>query len=306
MSKLFKIAIDAGHGGYKSLSPKVYATAGKRTPDGEPEWEFNNKIAIALEKELLKYEGVEIRRFDDRTGKTDVPLATRTSNAKAWGANVYISIHHNANTGKWGNWTGVETFRGSCQNSIRLANLVHPEFVKAYGLRDRGIKTANLHITRVNNVNKIPSLLLEGCFMDSLIDIKKLRDDKVLQNAGLAIAKGLVVYANLKQKQAPKPITPPAQPKPQYPSAKVTFNNKSISAINIDGLVFVWSREIATLTGAKVDFVNGQVVINDRAVPKEHVKLLDGKGYIHVRRIAEMLGLYVKWNGVTSTVELSK
>ena len=119
----FKVAICAGHGGFG-------VTAGKRTPDNEYEWDFNNKLAIAFTKELSKYEGVEVKRFDDITGRTDVPLSTRTNNAKAWKANIYISFHHNANTGKWGNWTGVETFRGSCQNSIKLANLVHPELVK--------------------------------------------------------------------------------------------------------------------------------------------------------------------------------
>ena len=37
MSKL--IAVDAGHGLH---------TAGKRTPDGEREWSFNNRVVIAL------------------------------------------------------------------------------------------------------------------------------------------------------------------------------------------------------------------------------------------------------------------
>lgn len=195
----FKVGGCAGHGGYKSLNPKVYATAGKRTPDGEPEWIFNDKMLRAFEDELNKYEGVEFRRFDDPSGKTDVPLKIRTDNANAWKANIYISFHHNASTGKWGNWTGTETFiqEGVGGESLELAKLVHPALVRAYGLKDRGIKTANFHITRET---KMPSILIEGAYMDSKTDIVKMRDDKVLENAGRFIAQAVAHYANLKLK----------------------------------------------------------------------------------------------------------
>lgn len=44
----FKIVFCVGHGGRGS-------TKGKRTPDGEYEWDFNNKVAIAFENEIKKY-----------------------------------------------------------------------------------------------------------------------------------------------------------------------------------------------------------------------------------------------------------
>lgn len=186
----FKIAIDAGHG---------YFTAGKRTPDDEREWTFNDKVVRAFIAEMSKYEDVEIKRFDDPTGKTDVSLKSRTNGANSWGADIYISVHHNANTGKWGTWTGTETFiyTSASANSKKLASCIHPKFVAAYGLKDRGIKTGNLHIVREANM---PSILLEGCYMDSSIDINKLRDDNVLMNAGIGIANGVSEYANLKKK----------------------------------------------------------------------------------------------------------
>lgn len=185
----YKIAYDAGHG---------INTQGKRSPIGEREWSFNNKVVVAFESELKKYEGVSLLRTDDRTGKTDVSLTTRTSKANSWKANIYISFHHNANTGVWGSWTGVETFHHSNSvNGKKLAQAVHPALVKAYGLRDRGLKTSNLHITRETNM---PSILIEGGFMDSNIDIKKLRDDNVLKNVGVAIAQAVAKYAGLKKK----------------------------------------------------------------------------------------------------------
>jgi N-acetylmuramoyl-L-alanine amidase len=198
---MFKVVIDAGHG---------MNTAGKRTPDGEREWSFNNKVAVALEAELKKYEGVSILRVDDRTGKTDVSLSSRTNKANAFDADVYISIHHNANTGKYGTWTGTETFTYSANvaGSERLAKAVHPHVVKAYGLRDRGLKKANFHVLRET---KMDAILIEGGYMDSVIDIKKLRSDAVLKNAGIGIALGLAQFASLKKKVvvAPKPVAKP-------------------------------------------------------------------------------------------------
>ncbi len=190
--KMIKVGLDAGHGGFG-------VTPGKRTPDGEYEWDFNNKVAKAFASELALYQGVISKRFDDPSGKRDVPLKERTDGANSWGADYYISFHHNANTAEWGNWTGVETFvyiGNKSTESGKLAQAIHPAVVKAYGLRDRGIKEANLHIVREFNG---PAILIEGGFMDSTIDIKKLRDDLVLTNAGKMIAQAFAEYVGLKR-----------------------------------------------------------------------------------------------------------
>ncbi|MDQ0976602.1 N-acetylmuramoyl-L-alanine amidase [Neobacillus niacini] len=197
----YKIAICAGHG---------YNTSGKRTPDDEREWAFNDKVADAFMSEMSKYAGVEVKRFDDVTGKTDVSLSARVKGAKTWGADVYISFHHNANTGKWGNWTGtqVHVYKTKPSGSDRLAKLVNPEIVKAYGLRDRGIIYNDLYITRETHCDAI---LIEGGFMDSTIDIKKLRNNTVLANAGKGVAKAVAKFGGLKLKPVPvpKPVPKP-------------------------------------------------------------------------------------------------
>lgn len=187
---MVKIALDAGHGLH---------TPGKRTPDGEREWSFNNKVLLAAVERLNQYENVQILRLDDPTGKTDVPLRTRTNKANKWKADVLVSIHHNANTSKWGSWGGVETFTHpqSSKASKDIAKIINPMIVKAMGLRDRGVKTSNLHMVRESNM---PSILTEGGFMDSLTDIKALRDDSKLKAQGYAIADGLAQYFKLKPK----------------------------------------------------------------------------------------------------------
>jgi N-acetylmuramoyl-L-alanine amidase len=196
----FKVGVCAGHGGSNS-------TPGKRTPDGEYEWTFNDKVVRAFINEINTYQNVSVLRTDDASGKTDVPLKTRTDKANSWGADIYISFHHNAFAGKWGTHTGVEThvYQSRPANSVKLAKAVHPALVKAYGLRDRGIKYTNFHITRET---KMAAVLIEGGFMDSTIDIKKLRDDKVLANVGKEISIAVAKLYGLKKKPVSKPSTP--------------------------------------------------------------------------------------------------
>jgi len=183
------IAIDAGHG---------LNTAGKRTPDGEREWSFNSVVAQSIIDNLRNYKGVRTVRLDDPSGKRDVPLRERTNKANNANADILISCHHNANTGKWGNWTGTETYHypGSTKGQ-QLAQKIHPHVVKAYGLRDRGVKSANFHMLRES---RMPAILIEGGFMDSTIDIKKLRDKSVLKQAGKNVADAIARYFNLRKK----------------------------------------------------------------------------------------------------------
>lgn len=192
------IAYDAGHG---------KNTAGKRSPSGkvtEREWYFNDEVARSFAKELSNY-NVKLLRTDDPTGNRDVSLKERTDKANKANADVYISFHHNAYQSRWGNHTGVETYyyKGNKPGQA-LASKVQKALVSAYGLRDRGIKTNNLHITRET---RMVAVLVEGGFMDSNIDIKKLRNKTVLQNAGKAIAQVFVSHYGLKRKSTPKPPT---------------------------------------------------------------------------------------------------
>ncbi|MFD1203612.1 N-acetylmuramoyl-L-alanine amidase [Sporosarcina contaminans] len=215
-ANMVKVALDAGHG---------INTPGKRTPDGEREWSFNSKVIAAAIKYLKDYPNVEVLRLDDPTGKTDVPLATRTNKANKWKADILISMHHNANTGKWGSWTGTETYTytGSWKNAERLAAIVQKKMVAVYGLRDRGLKKANFHMTRES---AMPAILIEGGYMDSTIDIVKLRDDKILDAAGKAIAESVAEYFGLKKKPGATAAEPPekevdemAQPLPNTQKA---------------------------------------------------------------------------------------
>ncbi|MDZ5712230.1 N-acetylmuramoyl-L-alanine amidase [Jeotgalibacillus haloalkalitolerans] len=197
---MVKVAWCAGHGLY---------TAGKRTPAGEREWTFNNKVIRAAMDYLEQYQGVDQIRVDDPTGRVDVALSIRVKRANDFKADAYISAHHNAFKGVWGTHTGTETYvmdpASGNPRSMALARAVHPGLVKAMGLSDRGIKAANFYVLRETGFKGHPmaAILTEGGYMDSSIDVKRLRNDAVLKAAGEAMAKGVVNHYGLKRK--PKP-----------------------------------------------------------------------------------------------------
>jgi N-acetylmuramoyl-L-alanine amidase len=194
-----KIVLDAGHG---------KETPGKRTPSDEREWSFNDKVVDSAMLVLAKYENVQLLRVDDASGRVDIPLSVRTNKANNFKADVYVSCHHNALTGVWGNHGGVETFvhPQSSQASKDIQKILHANVLKAMGLSDRGLKTEDYHVLRETNM---PAVLIEGGFMDSRIDIKVMRDDKRLKAQGEAVARGLVEYFGLKLKESVKPASEP-------------------------------------------------------------------------------------------------
>lgn len=200
LAKLYDVAVDAGHAGFNK-------TPGKRTPDGEYEWNFNSIVATSLQR-TLEAAGLKVLRVDDPTGRVDVPLRDRVKKANDAKVKIYISVHHNAALGKWGTWTGTETFTdlGLQPGSDILSEYVHEEILKIYNLRDRGEKKEAYYVLANTNM---PAVLIEGGFMDSTIDIVKLRDKKLLEKVGEGVAKAACKYLGVKQPSAPaeKPIS---------------------------------------------------------------------------------------------------
>jgi N-acetylmuramoyl-L-alanine amidase len=194
---MIKITWSAGHGKF---------TSGKQTPDGKKEWTFNDAVVRAGISYLSQFEGVAQLRLDDPTGQRDIPLAERSSRANSWGTNLHLDVHQNAQDDKWDDvGFGTETYvmQGTKHypESLKAAKLIHKHLVQATGLKDRGIKSSNLHMLREI---KAPSVLTEGAFMDSREDVKVLNSAAELKEQGEAIAKGIVEYFGLKKKEGTK------------------------------------------------------------------------------------------------------
>lgn len=187
-----KIAVSRGHGKY---------TAGKRSPAGEREWYFNDKVARAFIAEIEQYEDVSVIEVSDPSGEVDTPLLTRTNKANAEQCPLYVAFHHNAYQGVWFNGGGSEVHvRPNASQAHSLASIVAPLIARAMGLNDRGVKVTNLHETREPHQLAI---LIEGGFMDSNQDILALRSDSKLKAQGVAVATGVAQYLGLKKKTLP-------------------------------------------------------------------------------------------------------
>lgn len=234
-----KIVIDAGHG---------YFTAGKRCPDDSMrEWTFNSVVAKYVDELLAKYNGVETKFTHDTTGKTDVPLKTRTSTANTWGADILVSIHANAAAGTWGTAEGIETFVYSTKStaSVKLATAVQAQLIAKTGRKNRGVKTGDLHMVRES---KMPAILVECGFMDNKTEAALLKTDAYRRLCAEAIVAGIVEVYGLKSKEAVDV---------RVDKANVVIDAiKAKDGVLIDGATYVPLREVAQHFGAEIAWDN--------------------------------------------------
>lgn len=202
---MVKIALDAGHG---------INTPGKRClksldKNETREWTLNNRVANYVEDLLKEYEGYQLLRVDDRTGKRDVPLSERTKKANDWKADIYISIHHNAGI-NGGSGGGIVVYRypNSSKMTKAMQKRLYDLLIKHTGLkgnRASPLGEANFHVLRET---KMAAVLIENGFMDSRTDVPIILSDVHARKTAQGIVEFLVEHFKLKKKPKPKP-TPP-------------------------------------------------------------------------------------------------
>lgn len=182
------IALDAGHG---------MKTAGKRTPNGDHEWELNDKVRDYV-VDYLKGYNCEFIFPDGNEGNTDESLSSRRNKYVNAKVDAAVSIHHNANTGRWNNATGVETYTDKNYTSAddKLAKCVQKRLAKYTGLKDRGVKRANWSVIYQN---KVAAILTEGGFMDGVNDYKIIMSTDGQKAYARAVAEGLIEFLGLKK-----------------------------------------------------------------------------------------------------------
>ena len=194
----FKIAINAGHG---------INTAGKRClktldPNETREWSLNSRICSKIEQKLKAYSGYELIRLDDTTGKTDVTLKTRTDKANTFGADFYLSIHHNAgiNGGTGGGVVAIVYTKASAK-SIEWQKALYDSIIKYTSLkgnRAEPLQKQNLHEVRES---KMPCVLLECGFMDSKTDVPIILTEDFAEKVATACVEVLVQKGGLLKNQ---------------------------------------------------------------------------------------------------------
>lgn len=181
------IALDPGHGG---------SDPGAKGPSGLQEKDINLDISLKL-AEILKGKGAKVvlTRSDD----TFVDLYERNAIAERNGAEVFLSIHNNANSnpGISGTSTYLRRDTGDVAPGVnqadnqRLAGAIQSELLRALERRSLGVLQANFVVLRVSHV---PSALAEIAFISNSEEEQMLRQESIRQKIAEALANALNNY----------------------------------------------------------------------------------------------------------------
>lgn len=192
-----KIALTAGHYKY---------TAGKRIPkkldkNETREWVLNDRICDKIEKKLKVYEGYELLRTDDTTGEKAISVEDRAAAANKFGAEVYISVHHNAGIdGGKGGGIVAYTYTKIDKETEAWQKELYNSLVKHTGLKgNRAQPLAHADLAECR-LTAMPAVLLELGFMDSATDSKIILTEEYAEKCAEAIVEVLVKRLGLKKK----------------------------------------------------------------------------------------------------------
>lgn len=222
---MFKIALTAGHYRY---------TAGKRCmkkldPNETREWVLNDRICDKIENLLKAYEGYSLIRTDDTTGEKAIEVKDRTKSANNFGADIYISIHHNAGVmgGKGG---GIVAYvYNKTKNAVTLEwqKDLYNALIKHTGLKgNRATPLAKSNLQECRETT-MPAVLLELGFMDSATDVPIILTEDYADKCAKAIVEVIVTKGKLAKKVViSEPVSEPSNKKYQV-QAGVFSNRKN-------------------------------------------------------------------------------
>lgn len=197
---MFKLAITAGH---------YMGTPGKRClealdPNETREWWLNDRIADKIQKKLSEYDGIEILRTDDTTGKTDISLKERTDKANKWGADYYLSIHHNAgiNGGNGGGIVSIAYNKTVNEETLAWQKELYDSLIKHTGLKgNRSDPLARMNLHEVRET-RMTATLLELGFMDSAYDVPIILSEEYAEKCAIAIVEVIADKAKLSKRKS--------------------------------------------------------------------------------------------------------
>ena len=200
-----KIALDFGHG----FGDSGAIGNGKR--EDLIVREIGERVKTYLDKENHQTKIVSL----------DGGLTSRTNLANKWGADLYVSIHMNSNSGTPATGTEVYVYNSTSKAKPFAERIVNN--ISGLGYKNRGVKTANFAVLRGSSM---PALLIECCFINNSDDMNKLNFDKM----ALAISEGILNKKINNTPAAEKPDT--IQPEGVYRVICGSYKDKQ-NALNI-------------------------------------------------------------------------
>lgn len=266
-----KIAIDAGHGLY---------TSGKRClksldPNQTREWYLNDRIADKLE-EILKGYNCEVLRMDNITGLTDISLANRVKKANTWGADVYISIHHNAGINGGSGGGTVVYYYSNDRERLNQARALYNAVVKVTGLiGNRSSVVIKNGFYVIKNTN-MPAFLLENGYMDSSTDVPVILSEDHANKTAIGLLNFLVNTFGLTERSGVV-ATQPA--KPVKPATSTNSGSSFKVRIKVDSLNY---RAGAGVRFKKKGTVKKGEIYTITEISGSWGKLKSGVGWINI------------------------
>lgn len=194
-----EVVLDPGHGG--AVDP------GAVGPNGLEEETINLRVARATQS-ILESRGIATALT--RTGDYASPLGVRTGFADHVGADLMISIHHNAPTANLGAEPGTEIFvQQDSADSRRLGQLVYSSVIDGFkGFHDIVWSTSpDAGVLEVLNTRDVDaygilrntetvSVLAELAYISHAPEAELLMTPQYLEVASTAIADGVGAYLN--------------------------------------------------------------------------------------------------------------
>jgi len=175
---MFKVCIDAGHGGQDSGAVGV--------AQGYFESHAVLDIALNVRDILRPHVDVIMTREDD----TFVSLPERCRVANSEGVDAFVSLHLNSATNRTA--AGVEVFTSGSTGSKKLAKALlksHTDTFKQQ--KNRGVKQEAFYVITMSDA---PAALWEGCFLSNMDEAEWVGDDATRMQMAQAIADGVLAY----------------------------------------------------------------------------------------------------------------
>ena len=153
-----------------------------------------NLIIIKLVGKILEKEGIKVfySRYDD----TLIPLRDRAYLGGRLDADMFVSVHHNANNSPEKNGTSVyyslnnpNVSRGGTITSELMAVTLQEALIATLGTNDMNVLTTDFTVTKFNNV---PSVLIELSFLSNPEECAMSVTDEFRVKAAQTIAQSIL------------------------------------------------------------------------------------------------------------------
>lgn len=192
-----KICLDAGHGGQDNGAQ-----------DGGLREKDLNLTMVKLIGDMLISE-YECEVLLTRGSDVFIPLEERAAIANKWGADYFVSIHHNASESHQGEGFSTYVHTNAGAETIAYQNVMHSEIYATMPkttVKDLGKERANFSVLRNT---AMPAILTENLFIDHPLDQALLKDPEHLKRVARGHVNGLVKAFGLNHKTVQtKPLTP--------------------------------------------------------------------------------------------------